>query len=57
MEPAQAANSVCSLPRLRGRDREGARNKNHVCKRTPSPTLQPKSDLSDFGCLKVTELG
>jgi hypothetical protein len=41
-----AAHSVHSLPRLRGRDREGACNKMegacktfHVHKLTPSPTL------------------
>src|SRR5262249_58383743 len=27
------------LPRLRERDREGARDKTHACKLTPSPTL------------------
>src|SRR5262249_30658814 len=31
--------ATSSLPRLRGRDREGARNKTHACKLTPSPTL------------------
>ena len=30
------------LPRLRGRDREGACNKIHVYKLTPSPTLPRK---------------
>jgi A/G-specific adenine glycosylase len=34
------------LPRLRGRDREGAHT---PCPITPSPTFQPKSDVSDFG--------
>ena len=30
------------IPRLRGRDREGACNKIAVCKLTPSPTLPRK---------------
>src|SRR5262249_56729470 len=29
------------LPRLRGRDREGARDKTHACKLTPPPTPPP----------------
>jgi hypothetical protein len=51
-----AAYSVHSLPRLRGRDREGACNKidgrckKHSCAHAhPLPNPQPKSDLSDFG--------
>ena len=32
------------LPRLRGRDREGARNKAHLSKLTPSPTLPRKRE-------------
>jgi hypothetical protein len=54
----RAAYSVHSLPRLRGRDREGAckemkraRKKIHAQMLTPSPALQPKSDVSDFGQL------
>jgi hypothetical protein len=32
------------LPRLRGRDREGACNKTHAGKLTPSPTLPRKRE-------------
>ena len=46
-----------SPPPFTGEDREGACDNTHACARTPSPTLQPKSDLSDFGRLMVTELG
>src|SRR5215472_3631333 len=45
-----AANSVCSLPRLRGRGGEGVDCRVFV--HAPSLTLQPKSDLSNFGQLR-----
>src|SRR5262249_54816069 len=45
-----AANSVCSLPRLRGRGGEGGDCRVFV--HAPSLTLQPKSGLSDFGQLR-----
>jgi hypothetical protein len=41
------ANSVCSLPRLRGRGGEGAEDES--CCMPPSLSLQPKLDVSDFG--------
>jgi len=39
-----------SLPRLRGRDREGACNKNHASVLTPSPTLPRKRGREHTEC-------
>src|SRR5262249_36930973 len=46
-----AADSVCSLSRLRGRGGEGVRAHGPIFLHAPSLSLQPKSDISDFGQL------
>src|SRR5262245_19350459 len=46
-----------SPPPFTGEGQGGGMQKGSRVRATPSPTLQPKSDLSDFGRLLVTELG
>src|SRR5256884_6102525 len=49
MKSSRAARSVFSLPRLRGRVGGGGDWKRSIMSRAPSLSLQPKSDVSDFG--------